>query len=572
MSDRTFEAKKQQSRHFELRPQQKRGDRTPKPQETPPLDILARTGSRTQTAATVKTHAKTIRRLQTARSPLARQALLQLQRQYGNRYVRRVVELARQSNDNTEVAPEIEAAIERQRGSGQALDNGVRHQMESAFGVDFRRVHIHTDTESDLLNRSLEARAFTVGSDIFFSQGEYAPGSTSGKELLAHELTHVVQQSSGVRRKLTVSQPGDPEEREADRIATAIARSPQVSLATETDEEEGIEHREVALARSTSNWLQPLSVGVSSGEIMRVTDTDRSGSDWLSLTVPDGPYVVEATNVEADVNSAFEYTRGFQYFNDAYHHSPMFAGIEAIPFRGRSDENRRSRNFQIRARTGSDRGEPDNLWTSGRAWVLVYVKRPGYISDYPQLTATVWLDTVPYIGGVRGSTQLITSKAYDVTPGRYHPFTVRQGEKVTLTEQQQITVSDGYVLSRGRTITDTISATISSEIGADIEVLSSSIGSEISSSNSVANTIGTQYTQQVQASRTITIAREVTNPGNWAVVATAQVYKTPVTVNNFDRTGKKTSQSNADIYTIIYNPIPDILPTNDRGIPQVTSP
>ncbi|MBO9999342.1 MAG: hypothetical protein J7641_10115, partial [Cyanobacteria bacterium SID2] len=132
MGDRIFEAK-QKSQRFESPPQPKRFDRTPKPQETPPqFDILARTGARTQISATAKTHANTIHRLQAARSPLARQALQQLQRQYGNRYVQRVVELARQGEGHTEVAPEIEAAIERQRGGGQALDNGVRGQMESA--------------------------------------------------------------------------------------------------------------------------------------------------------------------------------------------------------------------------------------------------------------------------------------------------------------------------------------------------------------------------------------------------------------------------------------------------------
>jgi flagellar biosynthesis GTPase FlhF len=67
--------------------------------------------------------------------------------------------------------------------------------MEDAFGFDFTRVRIHADTEGDRLSRSLEARAFTTGSDIFFRQGAYKPESPSGQRLLAHELTHVVQQS-----------------------------------------------------------------------------------------------------------------------------------------------------------------------------------------------------------------------------------------------------------------------------------------------------------------------------------------------------------------------------------------
>ena len=60
--------------------------------------------------------------------------------------------------------------------------------------ADFGNVNIHTDSESDGFNQSLDARAFTLGSDVFFRQGEYEPDSDQGKELLAHELTHVVQQ------------------------------------------------------------------------------------------------------------------------------------------------------------------------------------------------------------------------------------------------------------------------------------------------------------------------------------------------------------------------------------------
>ncbi len=94
-------------------------------------------------------------------------------------------------------APDLEAAIQRARGSGQPLSRGIRAPMEQAFGADFGGVKVHTGAESDTLNRSIQARAFTTGQDVFFRQGAYDPGSRGGKELLAHELTHVVQQSTG---------------------------------------------------------------------------------------------------------------------------------------------------------------------------------------------------------------------------------------------------------------------------------------------------------------------------------------------------------------------------------------
>lgn len=89
----------------------------------------------------------------------------------------------------------IEGSIEGARSGGRALDEGLRGSMEPAFGADFSGVRVHTDAKADSLNRSLQARAFTTGQDIFFRGGEYNPGSGGGKELVAHELTHVVQQN-----------------------------------------------------------------------------------------------------------------------------------------------------------------------------------------------------------------------------------------------------------------------------------------------------------------------------------------------------------------------------------------
>ena len=94
----------------------------------------------------------------------------------------------------TPLSHETEAAIQRMRGRGQPLSAGIREPMEGALGFDFGSVKIHTDPQADELNRAVNSRAFTIGSDIFFRQGAYAPRAEAGRELLAHELTHVVQQ------------------------------------------------------------------------------------------------------------------------------------------------------------------------------------------------------------------------------------------------------------------------------------------------------------------------------------------------------------------------------------------
>jgi hypothetical protein len=144
--------------------------------------------------------------------------LLALQRSHGNRYVSRFVDGA------APAPPGIERAIDGARGGGNALPTPVRSRMESAFDADFGQVRVHTDSRADGLSRDLSARAFTTGSDIFFRQGAYAPETSGGGELLAHELTHVVQQTGGLRTKLTVNAPGDSYEHEADQVAREVVQ------------------------------------------------------------------------------------------------------------------------------------------------------------------------------------------------------------------------------------------------------------------------------------------------------------------------------------------------------------
>ena len=100
------------------------------------------------------------------------------------------------------VEPDVESAIETSRGRGQALPDHVRSSMEEAMGVDFSEVRVHTGTETDALNDSMSARAFTTGEDVFIRREDYSPDSTAGQELIAHELTHVVQQNSGQMQQL----------------------------------------------------------------------------------------------------------------------------------------------------------------------------------------------------------------------------------------------------------------------------------------------------------------------------------------------------------------------------------
>ncbi|NET37778.1 MAG: DUF4157 domain-containing protein [Cyanothece sp. SIO1E1] len=103
------------------------------------------------------------------------------------------------------VAADLERKIQRARGGGQALAPALQARMGQTMGADFSGVQVHTDKQADQLNRSIQAKAFTTGQDIFFQQGMYNPGSRGGQELIAHELTHVVQQGGSVVRRQTNS-------------------------------------------------------------------------------------------------------------------------------------------------------------------------------------------------------------------------------------------------------------------------------------------------------------------------------------------------------------------------------
>jgi hypothetical protein len=154
--------------------------------------------------------------------------VLHLQQTVGNQAVQRL--LAQRSGDGAfDLDEETTGRINQARGGGAALDTNLQRQMGQSMGYDLSGVRVHTSSESDELNHQLNAKAFTTGQDIFFKQGEYNPGSSSGKELIAHELTHVVQQSTGQVGKsgngMTVNPPGDVYEQEADRVANQVTNT-----------------------------------------------------------------------------------------------------------------------------------------------------------------------------------------------------------------------------------------------------------------------------------------------------------------------------------------------------------
>jgi len=156
----------------------------------------------------------------------AQSTLAGLQQLVGNRAVQRL--LAQRSGDGAfELDDETAGRINRERAGGQPLDGAVQREAGQTMGQDLSGVRVHTSPEADDLSRQLGAKAFATGRDLFFREGAYNPGSSAGRELIGHELTHVVQQATGAvggTGKMTVTAPGDFFEREADATAQTFVQ------------------------------------------------------------------------------------------------------------------------------------------------------------------------------------------------------------------------------------------------------------------------------------------------------------------------------------------------------------
>jgi hypothetical protein len=96
--------------------------------------------------------------------------------------------------ESNAATPSFEEQLSRTKGKGFPIPDDVLAEMEHKFGADFSAVRLHTDAEAVAMNQAIAAQAFTHGNDIYFNEGKYAPQTDEGKALLAHELTHIVQQ------------------------------------------------------------------------------------------------------------------------------------------------------------------------------------------------------------------------------------------------------------------------------------------------------------------------------------------------------------------------------------------
>lgn len=142
---------------------------------------------------------------------------------HGGSAVRRDARVPADPLGGSNVRPDVLAALQRRAGTGSVLPVALGSQMGEQLGRDLSNVRVHTDSEADGIARSMQALAFTHGTDIYFQQGTYAPTDQRGQHLLAHELSHVAQEPiPAVGGSVRIGRADDPAEGAADRSAGRV--------------------------------------------------------------------------------------------------------------------------------------------------------------------------------------------------------------------------------------------------------------------------------------------------------------------------------------------------------------
>ncbi|MEU4244790.1 DUF4157 domain-containing protein [Actinoplanes sp. NPDC026619] len=235
----------------------------------------------------------------------------------GNRAVARLMA----PGDN---APDLDAAavLAGRLGRGEPLDEGLRAKYEQGYDADLSGVRVHQDAEAAALAESLQARAFTVGQDVFFGAGEYAPGSAGGDHVMAHELAHTVQGGGGALADgpgIVVSDPASAAEREAESAAERVTRG-QPARITGSGGGAGLVARRMPGDLSDTDLLLTVRLGGTSASwVFPVTELDQTLLDTLRAE----PAKIAA--IEVQIGAALTDDGGAMHEGQLYLESPPVA-------------------------------------------------------------------------------------------------------------------------------------------------------------------------------------------------------------------------------------------------------
>ncbi|MCR9174352.1 MAG: DUF4157 domain-containing protein, partial [bacterium] len=142
-------------------------------------------------------------------------------------------------SESQNTASNVESSLKSSKGNGSPMDDKTRGSMESGFGSDFSNVRIHTDSKAVQMNKDLGSKAFTNGSDIYFNEGQYSPSSKDGQHLLAHELTHTVQQGAAPKGVQKQSESESESESEVQMQSEVSTEKEESKVQEQAEEKEG---------------------------------------------------------------------------------------------------------------------------------------------------------------------------------------------------------------------------------------------------------------------------------------------------------------------------------------------
>ncbi|MEU6464136.1 DUF4157 domain-containing protein [Streptomyces sp. NPDC046976] len=245
-------------------------------------------------------------------------AVASLQRLIGNAAVSEL--LGRAGTERSAAAAQQSAAVRGVlRSPGRPLDDPVRGDMEARLGADFSDVRVHTDRAAHESAASVSAEAYTSGSHIVFREGRYDPSSDAGRTVLAHELTHVVQQRRGAVAGtdtgggLAVSDPSDRFEREAERVAQravadgtpeAVADGPVRAPGAVAHSGAGLT---VARLMSVGEFQQRTTVGAFQKRGSSIDQVEQALAECHGEAAPSNDFAVRADRLEDLVQAAETY-------------------------------------------------------------------------------------------------------------------------------------------------------------------------------------------------------------------------------------------------------------------------
>ena len=467
--------------------------------------------------------------------PLVDQITPVVQRQVEEEEEEEMLQAKSREDATSEVPNDLESQINAIKGGGRPLEESERAYFEPRFGYDFGQVRMHTDTRAAETAQAVNAQAYTVGRDVVFGAGKYAPGTGEGRRLMAHELTHVVQQmGDSIQRKRAIDPPNNRFERELDGIGRTIMPVPV----------------------SIIDNLQNVSTEVGI-QIQKYENTGEDDDQYVRLEIPDGEYVLDTANIPASVECRLSWSDYLTVYGTASQFEPRHIhGLDADPHElhniHESGEDR-VLHSTFRIKPGQDMER-----TPGQGSAKVQAFRHNILWDDAVLQAYLRFNTVPLIRSVRGRTTQVTPRALDMTPGRPNYVDLAGGAETGREETitHTVTVTNGYTLSTQWEITNTIGSEITSQLGAEGAGISAQIGSSVSAQTAVREAIGASLVEQIQRSRQRQIRRtyRLSGPGQFVIVPTAQVWQTPVSVHTYNEdSGRVTGREDRVIYTILYN-------------------